>query len=504
MRGGVKARPVRAFAMVPPVEARPWSSYVPSPEQVAAMTPEQQRELSRMLTANLGKLRLPRQYVPLRPTPKQEAFLRVDAREAFFGGAAGPGKSVALLMAALQYVDVPGYAALILRRTYGELAMPGALMAMARTWLSGTDARWSADTHTWTFPSGATLTFGYMQHLGDEGRYRGGEFSFIGWDELTAFPEEQYTFLFGRQRQSDHVRGSAPDGLTLRDVPLRMRAASNPGNRGHDWVKRRFVDPATREPGAAYVAARITDNPHLNIEEYVESLRHVLGVERDRLLSGDWDVEEVGELFNPSLIELVDDWPEPLLALRVWDMAATDEPGPGATNTDPDFTVGTRLERGIDGKVTVVDVKRGRISPGKVKGLVVTTAQLDGRQVPIVILEEPGASGKYVTHDIAGALPGWIVEGRRETGDKATRARPAASAFENRVLRLNRWMPNLSDVLYELRRFPNGAHDDIVDTISTGYARITEAALPSGASIVAPVGSFPTSMAEIEHRRWGG
>src|SRR5579872_5956543 len=93
---------------------------------------------------------------------KQAAFLLLPNQEAFFGGAAGPGKSDALLASALQYVDVPGYSALILRRTYGDLALPGAIMSRAREWLYG-KAHWHDKTYTFSFPSGATLTFGYCE-----------------------------------------------------------------------------------------------------------------------------------------------------------------------------------------------------------------------------------------------------------------------------------------------------------------------------------------------------
>jgi len=80
------------------------------------------------------------EYIPQAPTVKQAAFLLLPVIEAFYGGQPGGGKSSALLMAALQYVDVPGYSALLLRRTYADLALAGALMDRARSWLVGTDA----------------------------------------------------------------------------------------------------------------------------------------------------------------------------------------------------------------------------------------------------------------------------------------------------------------------------------------------------------------------------
>jgi hypothetical protein len=153
-------------------------------------------------------------YIPHKPTPKQLAFLLLDNQEALYGGAAGGGKSDALLMAALQYINVPGYSALLLRRSYTDLSLPGALMDRAKAWLLPSGARWRDGLKTWEFPSGASITFGYLEKPGDEYRYQSTEFQFVGFDELTQFTEAQYRYLFSRLRRPYAV-----------DVPLRMRSA---------------------------------------------------------------------------------------------------------------------------------------------------------------------------------------------------------------------------------------------------------------------------------------
>src|SRR5499427_10527414 len=89
---------------------------------------------------------------------KQAAFLSLDCLEAGYGGAAGGGKSDALLAAALQYVDVPGYAALILRRSFSDLALPGAAMARSKEWLTGRAKR-NEREKTWALQASASLTF---------------------------------------------------------------------------------------------------------------------------------------------------------------------------------------------------------------------------------------------------------------------------------------------------------------------------------------------------------
>lgn len=231
-------------------------------------------------------------YNPVAPSPKQAAFLSLTNREALFGGAGGGGKSIALLMAALQFVDVPGYNALILRRTLKSLKLPNGLIDWSHRWLGETDANWNGNDYQWTFPSGATLTFGYLSHMGSEDKYRSSELHFIGFDELTEFPwQDQYTFMFSRLRKSLNQFGPSPDGITLDDVPMRVRAATNPGGPGMPWVKRRFVaeETATRP----FLASLLSDNPGINADEYRLSLAELSEVERKRMEEGDWDAVEV-------------------------------------------------------------------------------------------------------------------------------------------------------------------------------------------------------------------
>lgn len=216
----------------------------------------------------------PAQYCPHKPTAPQERFLKLTCREGLYGGAAGGGKSDALLMDALQGVNVPGYSAILFRRTYTDLALPGAIMDRSHEWLSGTDAKWNDRDKTWVFPSGATLSFGYLDGPRDHFRYQGAEFQYIGFDELTQFLEKQYVYLFSRLRRTH--------GVT---VPLKMRGATNPGDIGHEWVKRRFLD----EPDdRAFVPAKLEDNPHLDRVAYLDALGQLDPVTRQQLRDGLW------------------------------------------------------------------------------------------------------------------------------------------------------------------------------------------------------------------------
>lgn len=233
-------------------------------------------------------------FCPHRPWPKQQLFLGLECKEAFYGGAAAGGKSEALLMAALQYIHVPGYSALILRKDTQRLRLAGGLIPRSFEWLTGSDNTWREQDRQWTFANKAaasTITFGYLKDRRDKFRYSSSEFQYIAFDELTEFPQEDYLFLFSRLRKRKEIA-----------APLRMRSASNPGNLGHAWVLNRFIPTTARggdaqeslywKDGIAYVPARIRDNPAIDEAEYRESLSHLPPVERERLMNGDWSIRE--------------------------------------------------------------------------------------------------------------------------------------------------------------------------------------------------------------------
>ena len=223
-------------------------------------------------------------------TIKQAEFLSYEGREALYGGAAGGGKSVAILLAALQYVNEPGYSALILRRTYKQLSKADSILAKAKEWLLGrkdADGRkvhWNGDEHKFTFPSGATLEFGHMDHEDSKHDYQGGAWSFIGVDEATQFTGPMLAYPRTRQRR---LAGST--------IPIRWRGASNPGGIGHDYIKARYVktsdgrSPAT--PDRQFYPATIDDNPHIDREDYIKQLQEagIDGILLAQLLDGDWD-----------------------------------------------------------------------------------------------------------------------------------------------------------------------------------------------------------------------
>lgn len=394
-------------------------------------------------------------FIPQVPTPKQAEFLALDCEEALYGGAAGPGKSSALLMAGLQYVHVPNYSAIIFRRTYQDLSLPGALMSRALEWLHNTDARWIDKDKQWKFPSGATLAFGYLENEQDKYRYQSAEFQFVGFDETTQFAQTQYLYLFSRLRR-----------LKESQVPIRMRGATNPGGMGHDFIKERFiVNPETR----VFIRGLLADNPHLDREQYEKSLAQLDYVTRKQLREGDWDVSPAGKLFNRKWFRVVEKAPEDIVTVRFWDMAATED----APGKDPDYTVGVKLGKDRQGRIYVLDVVRHRESPATNEALIRQTAAADGKGTWIYMGEEPGSAGKgQIDHYRRNVLHGFVFLGHKETGDKATRAKPISTQAEggNVYVVAGPWVGRF---LSEVEQFPTkGVHDDQVDALSGAYDRL--------------------------------
>lgn len=403
--------------------------------------------------------------------PKQARFLLDFRLEALYGGAAGGGKSDGLLMAALQFVHVPGYAALILRRTFRDLDQPGALMDRAREWFDPTPATWSEKRHAWRFPSGAIIQFGYLEHDKQRFRYQSAEFQFIGFDELTQFSQKQYRYLFTRLRRP-MVKSSDTAYLRRRKqelsrVPLRMRGATNPGGVGHDWVKRRFIENSSDR--RAFYPATLYDNPFVDQESYLESLAELDPVTRAQMEQGDWEARQEGGLAHREWFRLLDEPPEQTNGrVRYWDLAASD-PRPG--KQEPDRTSGALCSLDKQNRLVVEDITKFRSSPGGVEEQIKWTAERDGKDVPIFIEQEGGASGKsLVSHYRRNVLAGFTVTGHTKGRGKVQMASPwLAMAKHGEVLVVDR--PFANEFFDEVELFGTGVgHDDQVDSVSGAYS----------------------------------
>jgi phage terminase large subunit-like protein len=239
-----------------------------------------------------------------KPTKQAEFLSKIDTKEILFGGAAAGGKSEASLMAATQFVNVPGYSAIIFRRKLTDLNLSGGLMDRAADWFSKTQAKWSSTDGSWTFPSSAKLSFGYLDKKGDRERYRSSEYTCICFEELTDFPrEEDYTYLFRSLRKPD-----ISTGLELAWVPLRMRDTCNPGGAGSKWVKKRFITANTNPKERLFIPATLADNPFIDQAAYRDSLKELDSRTRRQQEFGDWSDFE-GSHFKPRGSDVTEPWP---------------------------------------------------------------------------------------------------------------------------------------------------------------------------------------------------
>lgn len=242
----------------------------------------------------------------------QTRFLASSAYEALYGGAAGGGKTDALLYGLLRQVYHPQYRALFLRRTFPELreVIDRSLAAFRQL-----GAEWRESEKRWRFPSGATIEFGYCEAYKDVLRYQGQEFTAIAFDELGQCPEERiWTYLMSRNR------------TTAPDLVVQMRASANPGGPGHAWLKRRYVDACGVGGGTyvdratgllrAYVPSRVWDNPSLG-PDYVAKLQALPEVTRRQLLDGDWnagtglaleELDETRHVITPAPARIPSHW----------------------------------------------------------------------------------------------------------------------------------------------------------------------------------------------------
>ena len=219
----------------------------------------------------------------------QTEFLAAGETDVLYGGAAGGGKSYAMLVDPLRYAHRAAHRALILRRSMPELRE---LIDKSRELYPNAfpGCKYREVEKMWNFPSGAKIEFGFLERDADVYRYQGQAYSWIGFDEITHLPTEfSWNYLASRLRTTDSTI-----------IPY-MRCTANPGGVGAHWVKKRYIDPSLHDTsfqGAdgltrKFIPARLEDNPYLAEDgRYEQMLKALPPTQRKQLLEGNWDVNE--------------------------------------------------------------------------------------------------------------------------------------------------------------------------------------------------------------------
>jgi predicted phage terminase large subunit-like protein len=283
-------------------------------------------------------------------------------------------------------------------------------------------------------------------------RLRGPNLGFFYLDEAALMPRKTWDIMLGR----------------LREKPGRAWLTTTP--RGFNWIYDLFV--TQQLDGYDLIRSSSRDNPYLPTD-FIGSLEQAYaGQFRQQEIEGEF-VQPEGALAQRDWFGIVDAVPQAARRVRFWDFAATEKK---LTSDDPDFTAGVKLAY-FNGVFYVEHVIQERLDPAGVDRLVLQTAQADGRDVEIGLEQEPGASGKSMAAYMIRLLAGYNVRAIPASGDKVMRAMPWLAQAQAGNVKLLRGAWN-ADYLDEVTMFPVGAHDDMVDSTSGAFTRITTAGGP--------------------------
>lgn len=415
----------------------------------------------------------------------QTRALECEADILFFGGQGGGGKSYALLLEPIRHYNNPKFESVIFRRTVPQITNPGSLWSVASDFYSMLSGSPNQADLAFKFPSGMSVKFSHLQHESDKFKWQGSQAAFIGFDEVTHFTESQFWYMLSRNRSTSGVQGY-------------IRATCNPDPDG--WV-RRLLDwwigedgfPIPERDGVirwftrvnneiiwtdhksgpfskslTFIKSSLSDNKILEEKDpsYRANLEALPYVERMQLLGGNWNVRPAAGLyFKKHYFEIVEAVPAKTRKVRYWDRASSENP-------DADRTAGCKMEVDSDGVYYVTDMVVFRGSPLKVKQAIRTTATQDGRSVIVGIEQDPGQAGVAEAQDQVRNLAGYSAKLNKPMVDKVTRASPFSAQCEAGNVKLLKGPWN-DAFIAELEGFPEGKHDDQVDSSSGAFHLLT-------------------------------
>lgn len=429
----------------------------------------------------------------------QREFLISKADIVIYGGAAGGGKSWALLMECLRHRKVPGFSAVIFRRNSTQVRNPGGLWDTSCELFPHADGVPKESTLEWDFYGKGKVKFAHLEHEKTRFDWQGSQVVLFGFDELTHFSWAQFVYMLSRNRSTcgikPYIRATTnpdPDSWVRRFISWWIDEVSGyaiPSRNGkvrwffiqNDqtiWGSSREEllekDPHCLPKSVSFIASTVHDNKILLEKDpgYLANLKALPRFEREQLLMGNWNVRPTaGMFFQRSFFETVKAVPKGgTKVVRYWDRAATKK----TENNDPDYTVGLRLEKDKNNILYVTDMVRIQQSPLGVQSAIKNTASQDGISVRIGVEQDPGQAGVSEADYLVRMLQGYNVKTFKATQDKVTRALPVSSQAEAGNIKLLQ-APWNEDFLRELENFPEGGHDDIVDALSGAFLMLTDA-----------------------------
>lgn len=431
----------------------------------------------------------------------QTAFLSSSADIVIYGGGAGGGKTWGLLLEPMRHVGNSGFGAVFFRRSTVQIRNEGGLWDESTSLYPQIGGQPKEHTLSWSFPSGASVSFAHLEHDKTRFNWQGSQIPLICFDELTHFTPTQFWYMVSRNRSMcgvrPYIRATCnPDAdswvaeliswwidqdtgqpITERSGVLRwfvrvgedLKWADSPADLAEYTMVNEAGDLVPIPPKSlTFIPAKLSDNKALMAADpgYMASLLSLPMVERERLLGGNWKIRPAAGLyFQRSWCNVVDAVPAGTTFCRGYDLGATVR---SAENPDPDSTSSTKIGRMPSGRYIVVDSTNDCLSPAGVGRLIKNMASQDGKGCKISIPQDPGQAGKSQVANMKLALSGYNVRSSTETGDKITRFSPfsaQAEAGNVDVLRgawNERWFSALEN-------FPTAKHDDDVDSTSRAF-----------------------------------
>ena len=442
----------------------------------------------------------------------QTMFMASPADIVIYGGAAGGGKTFALLLEGLRHKNVPGFGAVIFRHNYNQITAQGGLWDASHKIFDQVPDAHSRKTPKlhWSFDKGGRLSFAHIERDEDLESWQGTEIAYIGFDELTHFTRHQFFYMMSRNRSTcgvrPYIRATCnPDSdswvaefiswwidqdtgypIPERSGQIRWMSRINETIYWFDTKEDGIqfcinqgmtVDKAeVMTKSVTFISSKLSDNKILMAIDpgYEANLNALPEVDRERLLYGNWKIKpSAGRFFKRSQVNLIEELPDDIVMwCRAWDLAATDE----TENGDADYTSGVLMGIRKNGRIVIANVLNERIKAGEVEKLVLNTSIIDrgrfGFQYTIRMPQDPGQAGKVLAAQYVKLLSGFSINVVPVSGSKELRATPLAAQWQqgNVDVLIADW----NDMYFsQMESFPESKHDDMVDASADSFNGLT-------------------------------